>query len=64
MGCVDYSVSGSGAVSEHLGWWGMGGVAVPAVYTHRLPATGDSSPSLMTVALPHASPLAFTRPWP
>ena len=33
MGCVDYSVSGSGAVSEHLGWWGVGGSRIPAVYT-------------------------------
>jgi len=49
MGCVDYSVSGSGAVATHLGWWGMGGVAVPAVYTHRLPQV---IVPLMTVALP------------
>jgi hypothetical protein len=57
--CVDYSVSGSGAVATHLGWWGMGGVAIPAVYTHRL----HRSP-LMTVALPTPHTTAFTRPSP
>lgn len=41
MGCVDYSVSGSGAVSRHKWGWGAGGVAIPAVYTHRLRLTPD-----------------------
>ena len=50
MGCVDYSVSGSGAVRRHFGGSGYGGVAATAisVYTHS--PTGDSP--LMTVALP------------
>jgi hypothetical protein len=52
MGCVDYSVSGSGAVATHLGWWGMGGVASQP-FT-RLPQV---IVPLMTVALPCASPL-------
>jgi hypothetical protein len=51
MGCVDYSVSGSGAVSEHLGWWGMGGVASQS--------STRTACRLMTVAPP-----AFTQPWP
>jgi hypothetical protein len=43
--CVDYSVSGSGAVATHSGWWGMGGVAIPA--NSQPPAYQP----LMTVAL-------------
>ena len=45
--CVDYSVSGSGAIRADKGGWGHGGVAIPAVYTLA---------PLMTVVLPHASP--------
>jgi hypothetical protein len=49
MGCVDYSVSGSGAVSRHKWGWGAGGVA-----SQPFTRTAYASP-LMTVALPHAS---------
>ena len=42
--CVDYSVSGSGAVSRHKWGWGAGGVASQPFTRIALLAKGDSPP--------------------
>jgi hypothetical protein len=54
MGCVNHSVSGSGAVSEPFGGWGMGGVAIQPL------RTGDS-PLMTVVPCIYASPCLDLR---